>query len=769
MHQDENDQGAGGTAQPGGMAMNPEIWRYIFDAIADLVFLHDTQFRVLLANRAYCREAGVTEAEVLGKPYWEVFPPGTGPLPGCKEAAIGKGDNCSLEEVSVGAKLFQSTGYTVCDDKNRPLYSLHIFRDITAQRRAVATLAESEERFRLATETAGDAIVIKGQSGKITEWNGAAEKMFGYSKEEALGRVLHDFLPPYRYREAATNAMKHFATAGDGAVIDKTIELVALHKNGTEFPIELSLSTMQLQGTWYAIGIVRDISERKHAEQALRDEKTFSDTLIQSLPDIFYLLDRQGGLLRWNKHLEELVGLSHEELSATNVINFIQEEDKPLVTQKIQDAIKTGSSKSEARLISTQGVRYYVLAANRVETMLGPSLIGIGVDITELKSTEDTLRAANRALITLSAANQVLVQASAEDELLQAVTSVIVNKGGYPMAAVGYAGDTPEKIIRFMAWAGMEESKYFETGRPAWVGTEQGQFPIAKAIRTGTPQICRDIASDTGFKPWRDSALARGYVSNIVLPLSSGGKTFGGLSIYSSEKDAFVEDEVHLLEKMANDLSYGIITLRARIEHDQHAVLLRQGLEQSIQTIASTVEARDPYTAGHQRRVGELATAIAREMGLPEDQINGIHLAAIIHDLGKIQIPAEILVKPGKLTDIELMLVKTHPQAGYNILKNVKFPWPIADIVLQHHERMDGSGYPQGLKSGQILLESRIMAVADVVEAISSHRPYRPALGIEAALNEIKRGRGSAYDPAVVDTCLTLFAEKGFTFSSQSS
>jgi putative nucleotidyltransferase with HDIG domain len=174
------------------------------------------------------------------------------------------------------------------------------------------------------------------------------------------------------------------------------------------------------------------------------------------------------------------------------------------------------------------------------------------------------------------------------------------------------------------------------------------------------------------------------------------------------------------------------------------------------------VEARDPYTAGHQRRVAALATAIAQEMDLPEEQINGIHLAAIIHDLGKIQIPAEILSKPSKLSDIEFMLIKQHPQAGYDILKDVKFPWPIAEVILQHHERMDGSGYPQGLKSEQILLESKIMAVADVVEAMSSHRPYRAGLGIEAALDEIILGRGTRYDPQVADACVALFQEKKY-------
>lgn len=208
------------------------------------------------------------------------------------------------------------------------------------------------------------------------------------------------------------------------------------------------------------------------------------------------------------------------------------------------------------------------------------------------------------------------------------------------------------------------------------------------------------------------------------------------------------------------------ITERKKAEESlvRNAARLQKSLEQSIQTIADTVEARDPYTAGHERRVGMLAVAIARELGLAEERIHGIRLAASIHDLGKIRIPAEILSKPGKLTDIEFMLLKTHPQAGYDILKDVDFPWPIAMIVYQHHERLDGSGYPQGLKGEAILLESRIMAVADVIEAMASHRPYRPSMGIEIALAEIERGCGIVYDPAVVDACVKLFHEGRFTF-----
>ncbi|MFH1950914.1 MAG: HD domain-containing phosphohydrolase [Pseudomonadota bacterium] len=191
---------------------------------------------------------------------------------------------------------------------------------------------------------------------------------------------------------------------------------------------------------------------------------------------------------------------------------------------------------------------------------------------------------------------------------------------------------------------------------------------------------------------------------------------------------------------------------------------LRKAMEGTIQVISSIVEMRDPYTAGHQQRVTTLACAIATEMGLPEDKIDGLRMAGVIHDLGKIAVPAEILSKPGEITEPEFGIIKTHPQAGNDILKDIEFPWPIAEIVYQHHERMDGSGYPQGLSGENTLLEARILAVADVVEAMASHRPYRPALSTDKALDEIQQNRGTLYDTVVGDACVKLFMEKGFKF-----
>jgi PAS domain S-box-containing protein len=214
---------------------------------------------------------------------------------------------------------------------------------------------------------------------------------------------------------------------------------------------------------------------------------------------------------------------------------------------------------------------------------------------------------------------------------------------------------------------------------------------------------------------------------------------------------------------------YSDITQRKRSEEQLQTTLvkLRKAMGATISAMASTVEVRDPYTAGHQQRVSNLARAIAQTIGLGAEEVDGIRMAGAIHDLGKITVPAEILSKPGRITEIEFSLIKTHPLIAFDILKEIDFPWPVAEIVYQHHERLDGSGYPQGLSGDQIRLEAQILSVADVVEAIASHRPYRPALGMDKALDWIADKRGIFYDARVVDACQKLFRELNFSFDSE--
>lgn len=253
----------------------------------------------------------------------------------------------------------------------------------------------------------------------------------------------------------------------------------------------------------------------------------------------------------------------------------------------------------------------------------------------------------------------------------------------------------------------------------------------------------------------------------------------GGVRSFSLEQryrhkngsSVWVNLTVSAMQELDEPSKYHIAVVEDITQRQQAEIEVRQGLEKlhqaltgTVGALANTVETKDPYTAGHQRRVAQLACAIAREMGLPPDHVEGMQVLSFLHDIGKIAVPAEILSRPGKISLIEFNLIKSHPDVGYNILKDIEFPWPVAQAVLQHHERLDGSGYPAGLTDADIIREARILAVADVVEAMASHRPYRPALGIDAALNEISKHKGNLFDSAAVDACLRLFREKDFAF-----
>jgi len=288
-------------------------------------------------------------------------------------------------------------------------------------------------------------------------------------------------------------------------------------------------------------------------------------------------------------------------------------------------------------------------------------------------------------------------------------------------------------------------------------------------------EIVRQLLPRPAKRLARQIAKMLKVSKSIDAPLVAEGEVIGLLSV---ESDDLTEEDIPSITAFAHqmaaawrkaqlmqDLEKSLVEVkRSQEELQRTAENLRRTLGTTIHAMALTVETRDPYTAGHQRRVADLACAIAREMGVPEERVEGLHAAGLVHDIGKVAIPAEILTKPAKLSSLEYLFIQAHPQQAYDILKDIDFPWPIADIVLQHHERMDGSGYPNGLKGEEILLESRIIAVADVVEAMASHRPYRAAIGLEAALDEIKKNVGRLYDSAVVDACLAVF-EKGFTLA----
>ncbi|UCC40521.1 MAG: HD-GYP domain-containing protein [Candidatus Aminicenantes bacterium] len=384
--------------------------------------------------------------------------------------------------------------------------------------------------------------------------------------------------------------------------------------------------------------------------------------------------------------------------------------------------------------------------------------------------SDEKLRKANRALKALIECNHAILKAKREEDLLDDLCWILVEVGGYAMAWFGFAQQKERKKILSVPKKGFEYSN-LDLASIMWTNPDFDFSSVDKPLLSDEPTTTGKIVSESVYLPSRAEEIKRRCASYIAIPLVGKDQEYGALHIYARELDAFNTEEVELLTGLANSVAYGIEILRMRKGFSQVEKKIRQNakkvqktLEDTVKARASAVEARDSYTTGHQRRVSKLGSSIAKEMLLPKEQVEGIRIAGVIHDIGKIYVPPEILSKQSYLNEVELNIVKTHTQIGYDIVKPVKFPWPVADIILQHHERMNGSGYPSGLLEEEILVESKILGVADVVEAMFSHRSYRPARGINSALEEISRNKGTLYDPNTVDVCLKLFNKKSFKF-----
>ena len=287
---------------------------------------------------------------------------------------------------------------------------------------------------------------------------------------------------------------------------------------------------------------------------------------------------------------------------------------------------------------------------------------------------------------------------------------------------------------------------------------KMGEGVAGWVARTGESLIVPDAPRDPRFNPEIDAYSGFQTRSILCVPLKIKGRLVGVVEVLNKRTaDGFNPHDLEMLTLLANHIAIAL-------ENAKNYQGIEMVLEQVVTTLSITTEIRDPYTAGHQRRVADLAANLARELGLSEDRVKCLRITGLLHDIGKIVVPAEILSKPGKLSDLEMGLIKMHSQAGHDILQGVEFPWDIATMVLQHHEHLDGSGYPAGLQGEAIMPEARVLAVADAVEAMASHRPYRPGLGLDKALEEISKRRGVWYEVRVVEACLRLF-ERGFQWA----
>ena len=368
------------------------------------------------------------------------------------------------------------------------------------------------------------------------------------------------------------------------------------------------------------------------------------------------------------------------------------------------------------------------------------------------------------ALSALSEAAAALARADSTDLLVTEVCSAIAAQGPYVLAWVGKAENDENKTVQVMGGAGSALA-YIENIVVSWSDKNiSGMGPGGLAIRTGKSSVVVDSELDEGFVSWRELARKFGIRSAIGCPIPDGeAHPFGVLLVYSKVPNAFGDSEVQLFESLAQEIGFGLRSIERQHKLDdeihekqQTQERLADALKATIEAMARTMEWRDPYTAGHQKRVASISTAIARQMGWDDNAVQALYMAAMVHDIGKVAVPSEILTKPTRLTDLEMQMVQGHVESGYQILKDIPFPWPIADMVRQHHERLDGSGYPHGLKGDQICLEARILAVADTIEAMATHRPYRAARGLSAAMDEVRSEAGEKLDAKVVDAAFEL-------------
>lgn len=296
-----------------------------------------------------------------------------------------------------------------------------------------------------------------------------------------------------------------------------------------------------------------------------------------------------------------------------------------------------------------------------------------------------------------------------------------------------------------------------------------GQGPAGTCIRTNELQIMEDFETGDVLLPWRERASQYAIRSAVAIPLAFEDGRRGALVVYAGQANAFEPLALDVFHDLARQIVFGVraIDQESSLEAERRRTSrmqkqLTEALSAMVEPIVLAMEMRDPYTAGHQSRVAEIACAMGREMGWSEDRLQGLRIAAQVHDIGKISIPAEILTKPGKLNDAERAMINQHSETGYTILKDIPFPWPIAEIVRQHHEKMDGTGYPLGLKGDEILPEARVLAVADIVEAMTCYRPYRPGIQLDTVLEYIEKDVDGQLDPEAVRVCLDLFRNKHF-------
>ena len=686
-----------------------DFFTSMLNSVTESAFLINLDGFVLAANETVAKRLGFSSGgDLVGRNMYDLLPPEVAESRRLKaQEVVITGEPVQFEDVRSGRWMHNSI-YPVFDSTGG-VSRLSVFAiDITRQK-------AQEERLSLLGEMVDSApasITIHDTEGNFIYVNRETLRLHGYTEEEFMSLNLKDLDVPESV-ELLEERFRMIAEKGE-----MSFESAHFHKDGSVIPVLVMAKNLDWKGTPAVMSIATDIRESKKAEQALRENEELIMAVMDNLPlgVAVNSLDPAVEFSYMNDRFWKTYKTSREELSGPDAFWSAVYKD-PEFREKIRERVlKDCESGDPGKMqwddvpVTREGETFFVSARNT--PVPGSSLMVSAVwDVTEYKKTEDQLRRASERLQAIYDHSPLLIsEFDLEGRYLLVNRAISELFGLSPRELEGrtFSELLPEEVSEI----------FMRRTRHVW----DSQKPLA--------------AEDTV-----DIGGVKRHFLTMLFPLY--------------EKDGHINS----IGSIAHD-----ITDRKEAEDSLRDALgrLRRVTGSVIQVIVMAVESRDPYTAGHQRRVGDLARAIATEMGLTDHDVEGIRIAGVIHDLGKISVPSEILSKPRILNDTEFAIVKEHPQKGYDILKDVDFDWPVAEMVLQHHERLDGSGYPRGLKDGEILLQARILAVADVVEAMASHRPYRPTLGLEAALDEITLNKGKLYDPEAVDACLRLFREKHY-------